>query len=453
MFKNKIKLLVAGCVIIVGLFCMLQILLITKTYRLEKEKYVSELRQVIVEHIRAAVEDLHSNAVASIIHVVRRHPDLLKSDLAAIRLQIARDNIAQRLALSSAIGKIPKLNSVHYNLSYLRILLFRGNTVDTLLLENQPQVVVAGEHIAKNRQLLISNGVQSTTFNYAKAGSKDSTCTLEIRIGQYADIADWQSQVLERLSATFLLGAGLIILIVFLLYSIVAALLRQKKIADMKTDFANNITHELKTPLSTAGIIIKTLGLPDVAENKELFYKQLSSLERQHEKITKTVDWVLESAMTGSLHISAVKINVWSWLNDLMVNLPTYTHELQVECDSNQRMMCDETSLASILRNLLDNAIKYSKQGTPIVIRFYTLNSAFVFEVEDKGDPISRQYRPYLFDKFYRIPEKKDKHSVKGLGLGLYLSRKNAVALGGELKHQPTPGGNCFQLILPNDEV
>jgi two-component system phosphate regulon sensor histidine kinase PhoR len=453
MFKNKIRLLVAGCVIIVGLFCMLQFLLIMKTYRLEKEKYVSELRQVIIEQLGASVEDLHSNAVASLIYIVRNHPGLSKNDLAAIRLQIASDNIGQRLALSSAIRKVPQLNSTHYNLSYLRILLFRSNGIDTLLSENQPHLVVAGEYIAQKSQLLISNGVQSTTFDYGKADSKDSTCRLEIRIGQYVDIADWQSQVLKRMSTTFFLGAGLIILIVFLLYGIVATLIRQKKIADMKTDFANNITHELKTPLTTAGIIIKTLGILEVAENKELFHKQLSSLERQHDKITKTVDWVLESAMTDPLPISVVKINVWSWLNDLVVNLNAYPHELQIEGDKDKQITSDEMTLASILRNLLDNAIKYSKRRTTIVIRFYTYEGAFVLEVENKGDTISRQYRPYLFDKFYRIPEKKDTHFVKGLGLGLYLSRKNAVALGGELKYHPIPEGNCFQLIIPNDEV
>ncbi|GAB2698544.1 HAMP domain-containing sensor histidine kinase [Mucilaginibacter koreensis] len=438
---------------IVGLFCVLQYLLIIKTYRLEKGKYVSEIREAIVEHLREPIENVHSRAVTSIIEVVKDRPALSKNILAAIRTQIAKDNQAQRLALSSAIRKVPELNHVHYNLSYFRILLWQGNNADTLLSDKELPVEVAGEHILPQKRLLISNGAQSTTFDLVKANGQSITCTLEVSIRQYADLADWRSQALKRLTATFLLGAGLVILIVLVLYGIIAALLRQKKIADMKTDFAHNITHELKTPLSTAGIIIKTLGIIDAAKDKEAFHQQLLSLEKQHSKIAKTVDQVLESAMTGPLHVNTGSVDVRAWLNDLVDNQPVAMHQLQIECNGDQLIFTDETLLASIIGNLLDNAIKYSQPGTAIIIRFYTTGKTCIVEVEDEGETIPQQYRSYLFDKFYRIPEKEDNHTVKGLGLGLYLSQKNAAALGGQLKYQPTLEGNCFQLILPGNEI
>lgn len=455
MLKNNIKLLIAGCGLIVGVFCLLQYLLIKKTYQLEKEKYVGELRQSIIQNLREPVENLHGKAVASVIDVVK-HNDVLRKDLfTAISTQISRDNKGLRTALWQAIRKVPELSQVDYNLSYPQILLWQGNKADTLVSERaNPLLEVVGNHIPKQSRLMISSGVQSTTFNATGANGKVTEYILEISIRQYVNIAAWQSQALKRLAVYYFSCAVLVILIVLVLYGIVAALIRQKKIADLKTDFANNITHELKTPLSTAGIIIKTLGIIDASKDKKLFQEQLLSLEKQHSKITRTVDWVLDSAMANPSAAIAEEINVRGWLNDLIRNQAAPGHQLQIECNTDERIKSDQTLLTGIIGNLLDNAIKHNKPGTTITIRFYINKTSYIFEVDDNGPTILQKHRPFLFDKFYRIPEGNNKHSVKGLGLGLYLCRRNAVALGGNLTYQAqNNGGNRFQLTIPKYEI
>ncbi|AMR31305.1 hypothetical protein A0256_07640 [Mucilaginibacter sp. PAMC 26640] len=455
MFKNNIRLLIAGCGLIVGVFGVLQYFLIMKTYQLEKEKYVSELRQAIAQNLREEVEKIHATAVASVIDVTKHNPAVSKDLSKTISTQIARDNKMLRTLLLEAIGRVPELNGVNYNLSYPRILLRNGNKADTLVsASTHPLLVIAGSQIKEPNRLSISNGVQSTTFKSKNAKGKLTEFTVEISIAQNVNIDAWRSQALKRLAAVYLSCAGLIILIVLVLYGIVVALLKQKKVAELKTDFANNITHELKTPLSTAGIIIKTLSILDAAKDKQLFQEQLLSLEKQHQKITRTVDFVLESAMVNTPPVMAEEFNVKGWLLDLINNRAAPLHQLLIECDPDERINNNQVLLTGILGNLLDNAIKYSDLGGTITIRYYTNNDDYIFEVEDNGLTIPQKYRPYLFDKFYRIPEDNNKHSVKGLGLGLYLCRRNASALGGHLSYLiPHKVGNCFQLNLPKHEA
>lgn len=455
MFKNNIRLLIAGCGLIVGVFGVLQYFLIMETYQLEKEKYVSELRQAIALNLREQVENIHATAVASVINVIKHTPGQRIDLYSVISTQIERDNKRLRTLLLEAIGRVPKLNGVNYNLSYPRILLRHGNQADTLVsVSTSPLLVIAGSHITEPNRLMISNGVQSTTFKSKGADGNLTEFTVEISIAQNVDIDAWRSQALKRLAAVYLSCAGLIVLIVLVLYGIVAALLKQKKVAELKTDFANNITHELKTPLSTAGIIIKTLSLLDAAKDKQLFQDQLFSLEKQHQKITRTVDFVLESAMANTPPVMAEEFNVKGWLLDLIKNRAAHFHQLLIECDPDERINSDQVLLTGIIGNLLDNAIKYSNSGKTITIRYYTNKNNDIFEVEDNGLTILGKYRPYLFDKFYRIPEDNNKHSVKGLGLGLYLCQRNASALGGHLSYlMPHNGGNCFQLNLPKHAV
>jgi two-component system phosphate regulon sensor histidine kinase PhoR len=454
MFRNNIKLLVVGCVLIVCIFCLLQYLLILKTYRLEKEKYIAEVRQSVAEHLRGQVENLHIKAVSSVINIVTKQTSFKENISAAIRAQIEKDNKWLQSPLRQAINKAPGLNDAHYSLTYPQIILWQGNKADTLVSERRDQQVeVAGDHIPEQSRLVISTGLQSSNINKIDVDGKSRSYTLEISIAQSVDISGWQSQAFKRLALYYLSAAGLIILIVLVLYGIIASLLKQKKIADIKTDFANNITHELKTPLSTAGIIIKTLGIIDPVKDTEMFQQQLFSLEKQHSKITRTVDWVLESAMTSTLPVFIEDIHILSLLHDIKCNQVAHAPQVSINCNADERILSDKKLLTSIIGNLLDNAIKYSKAGTAIRINYYQIDKAYIFEVEDQGTTIPPSYRSYLFDKFYRVPEM-DKHSKAGLGLGLYLSKKNAAALGGRMSfHPPTHGGNCFQLAIPKYEA
>jgi signal transduction histidine kinase len=454
MFKNNIRLLIFGCAFIVCIFCLIQYLLISKTYRLEKEKYITDIRQSIAEHLRGQVENLHIKAVSSVFNIITQQTAFKKDILAAIRTQIENDNKRLQSPLRQAIDKVPGLNDAHYSLTYPQIILWQGNKADTLVSERKDlPVEVAGNHIPEQNRLVISTGLQSSSINRVGVDGKSRSYTLEISIAQSVDISNWQTQAFKRLSLYYLSAVGLIILIVLVLYGIIASLLKQKKIADVKTDFANNITHELKTPLSTAGIIIKTLSIIDPIKDTEMFQQQLLSLEKQHGKITRIVDWVLDSAMTSTLPVIVEDIHILSLLHDIKCNQVVHAGQLSINCKDDERILSDKRLLTSIIGNLLDNAIKYSEEGKAILIKYYQVNETCIFEVEDQGTTIPTSFRSYLFDKFYRIPEM-DKHSKAGLGLGLYLSKKNAAALGGRISyHPPAHGGNCFQLAIPKYEA
>lgn len=252
------------------------------------------------------------------------------------------------------------------------------------------------------------------------------------------------------MAGIYFLAILLILAVIVLFYLVFRAMIRQKKLAGIKTDFANNITHELKTPLTSVGLVLKSLDRPEVQGDKQKTAELLATLKRQHEKIQQTVDFVLESAMEAHPEIHKQATDIAAYLQNYVDDLRIADHLLEPNViPATQPVITNTQLLDKILNNLVENAVKYSPVGSVIILKGYPSGLHYFIEVADQGPGIASDHQVNLFDKFFRVPED-NKHTVKGLGLGLYLSRKAAIAMGANLNLKSTSGAGCvFTLELP----
>jgi signal transduction histidine kinase len=217
---------------------------------------------------------------------------------------------------------------------------------------------------------------------------------------------------------------------------------------EMKSDFVNNMTHELKTPISVAYAANDALlnFNQSLSEEKQNDYLKISM--QQLKKLGQLVEQILQMTMERrkSMKLDMQQVDALPIVNELAeeYKLKTdkdLTFHVEKEDDS-ATVYADSQQLQHVLSNLIDNAIKYSGQQVTITIRLEPQRII----VADDGIGIAREKQKYIFDKFYRVPQG-NKHDVKGYGLGLYYVRAIMERMGGSIDVKSALGrGTMFTL-------
>ena len=206
-------------------------------------------------------------------------------------------------------------------------------------------------------------------------------------------------------------------LFAYALYSLV----KQKKNAEIKTDFVNNITHELKTPLATLSIATKTLQQKGVSDNKEIFNSVVDTINRQRIRLQNLIDQVVNNSLGyEQINLSKEKVVVQKHLKSLIDDYKIQKKEVAITFkypETNVNLNLDTFHFNTAILNLLDNAIKYGGNTIDITLKKENNNSVLV--LKDNGIGIVKSNHKKIFDKFYRV-NNTTIHNVKGLGLGLY---------------------------------
>jgi two-component system phosphate regulon sensor histidine kinase PhoR len=219
-------------------------------------------------------------------------------------------------------------------------------------------------------------------------------------------------------------GALLFVLIVCFGYTIFS-ILRQKKIAEMKMDFINNMTHEFKTPVSTIMIASEALKDNEIAEDKSRVARLANIIFEENQRLGNHIERVLNIARIEKndlkLDIRQLDVNemVTTVLDSMSLKLQKYNVIANLNLDAEKAMIeADELHFSNVLYNLIDNAIKYSPEVPEITISTFNKNDEVVIRVADKGIGMNRDQQTKIFEQFYRIPTG-NLHDVKGFGLGL----------------------------------
>lgn len=236
--------------------------------------------------------------------------------------------------------------------------------------------------------------------------------------------------------------------VVLLFFIIINSAQKQKKIADLKAALINNISHELKTPLSSMSVVLKTLALPRVSADAFVSNELLFTLERQHSRLNRTVERVLESAVPRD-EIQLETFDISKFLIQYQGDLFMETHSVSISIQPGSYYVkgC-KGSVEAAIDNLIENARKYSEPGSGIHIRGQQDGNRYRIDVIDAGFGIAKESQKNLFEKFYRVPGK-DQHAVKGLGLGLFLGREGIRRIGGDLRlTSSTSAGSVFTIYL-----
>lgn len=231
-------------------------------------------------------------------------------------------------------------------------------------------------------------------------------------------------QVAQVNSIYYYMTAIVAIVMLFFAYSI-SIIIRQKRLSEVKTDFINNMTHELKTPISTIGLsseMILRSDLDDAEKIKQyagIIYKENKRLENQVERVLN-----IAKLDKDKISLRLEDFDVHEILEEAKDNFEFNASDKGGEIELNLRaemhvLKADPVHITNVIYNLLDNAVKYCIQDPHVVISTFNDKEYLVIQIQDNGIGIKRENLKMIFDKFYRVPTG-NVHDVKGFGLGLY---------------------------------
>jgi len=237
----------------------------------------------------------------------------------------------------------------------------------------------------------------------------------------YVSVIDWEMIILRRMTFILILSLFSILTLITLFIIALKALIKQKKVSDVKTDFINNITHELKTPLATLGISTKILAQKSIRENEENFNSIVNTISRQNNRLQNLIDQVMANSLAeNEIELQKEKIEAEDFLlsivNDFKITFPKINLKTDFQTEKTI-LVLDKFHLTTAFLNVLENAAKYG--SNTIIVKTKMVGKQFSISFEDDGIGIAKNKQAFLFDKFYRV-EQGNLHNTKGLGLGLY---------------------------------
>lgn len=260
--------------------------------------------------------------------------------------------------------------------------------------------------------------------------------------------------ILKQMSGILVTSFVILLVLGFSFWFLIRTLLKQKTLDEMKSDFTNNITHELKTPIAVAYAANDALLNFNQATEKEKRDKYLRISQEQLQRLSGLVEQILSMSMERrkTFRLRSEEVLLRPLIDSLIEQ-----HKLKARkpviikseiVPENLSVTADRTHFSNVLSNLIDNAIKYSAGETVIHIKCRRLGDRVQIAVSDKGIGIPIEKQKHIFDKFSRVPTG-NLHNVKGYGLGLYYVKTMIEKHGGTVSVQSEPGcGSTFILTL-----
>jgi len=237
----------------------------------------------------------------------------------------------------------------------------------------------------------------------------------------------------------------------------IKALLNQKKLSEIKSDFINNMTHEFKTPIATISLAVDALKNEKVIHDAEKSAYFTNIIKEENKRMNKQVEAILQAALLDKkeIDIHSKKANahdlIQKAINNIELPLAEKHGKINVSLNAkNDLLFVDEVHFINLINNLLDNAIKYSKEtGLEISIKTENHANEFRISITDNGIGMNKETSSRIFEKFYRA-HTGNIHNVKGFGLGLSYVKAMVEAQKGSIKVDSIlDKGTTFTLIFP----
>ena len=233
----------------------------------------------------------------------------------------------------------------------------------------------------------------------------------------------------------------LVIFIVFLILSYsITIILKQKKLSEIKNDFINNMTHELKTPISTISISSEVLLSQSISEHPKKISEYAAIIKKENKRLELLVEKVLQTAQLSESEFTLQKEEgniheiIQKCVQSFGIIINTANGSLKTNFQATDPIIrMDKTHLINVISNLIDNAVKYSSNAPSIVIYSSNIDNGIKVIVEDKGKGMSKEECKLIFDQFYRVPTG-SVHDVKGFGIGLFYVKRILSKHGGKIE-------------------
>jgi signal transduction histidine kinase len=268
--------------------------------------------------------------------------------------------------------------------------------------------------------------------------------------------SDKLNYLLDGIWVVLLFSIAFTVLIIWGFAYTLKVVLRQKKLADIKNDFINNMTHEFKTPIATIAIANESMRDPRIYQVPEKLEFYNNIIRDENQRMLRQVETVLQMAQIDK---GEVKLKMEDTdLNDLVetaVSSMSLTVEqrggkINVKNEAVQTtILADPTHILNVLINILDNANKYSPDSPVIDVKVYNGPESVIISISDKGIGMSKEVLKKIFDTFYRATSG-NIHDIKGFGLGLSYVKAILTEHQGTIEVESEPlKGSTFTINLP----
>lgn len=443
--KQKILFLIISCVVTVVALTCIQGYFIYNTYQLYSRDAKAVITQELLKLETTGKLDSINNAWMKKTgeFIIDYKTGKVKQEDYAKMIRKTSDSLSRVMSNYISRKKIFEDYDVTYS-NYVVSAVIISPCLDTL---SKGKLMLFTNNSEKSPEIQASqSNWRGNTADITKdyANSYD----FEIVTERYYSIADWEQKITVKMAGLLIFSVALVVFVVLLFYWSIRSLIRQKRIADVKTDFVNNITHEFQTPLAALDIAVRTLQRDDIDLSHEQFDNSLAIINRQNSRMQKLFSQVTQASLSPDLASASIESlgynDISSIINDFRLSHPGITIRFE---KNDAIVLMDRFHLSTVLNNLLDNAVKYGADEIAIIA--LSNGSEAKLSVTDNGNGIPEKEQKAIFEKFYRI-EKGNIHNTKGLGLGLYYVCQIIRAYKGTIAAESDGAtGATFNIALP----
>lgn len=277
-----------------------------------------------------------------------------------------------------------------------------------------------------------------------------SPCALHVHL------PDQQRFVLRSMRPMLIASALFVVLIIATSFFTLRTIWQQRRLSEIKTDLVNNLTHELKTPISTISLACEALTDPGIPKSPQQMDQFIRMIRDENKRLGMLVESVLQSAVvdSGRMRLRMAELDMHALLADVVRNSAIAAEnrggrvELRAAAEL-AHISGDRVHLSNVFYNLIDNAVKYCEREPVIVISTASDAGGLTISVKDNGIGIPRSEQRKVFERLYRVPTG-DRHNVKGFGLGLSYVKAVVEQHKGTIRLESEPGqGSTFNIRLP----
>ncbi|MFZ9054807.1 MAG: sensor histidine kinase [Flavobacteriales bacterium] len=289
-----------------------------------------------------------------------------------------------------------------------------------------------------------------------ETGHKVSINTLSLHLF----FPDKNRFLLHNLLGQFALTGLMLAVIAWGFFTAVIGAARNKRIDRIRRDLMNNLTHELKTPISTIGLASEALKDPDMQKNAESFNYYIGLINEENKRLGMLVENVLQASLadSGKMQLFKQVLNSHDIIREVVKNVAIQVRKhggkVQLELEAEDPLVfADKVHLSNVVFNLIDNAIKYAEGELLLQISSRQTTEGVELRFQDNGIGIAKEHLGKVFDRLYRVPTG-NVHDVKGFGLGLSYVKTVVDRHDGSIRVESEPGkGSTFVLVMPRKET
>ena len=404
-----------------------------------------------------------------------RYDDDIK-DYKAVKTTIVNKNIFDRREnrLNASISKLKSVEDID---------LFKFEKYKSAFQEYASSLPIHKRTTSREIQILLNNGfndrniitpyefgiysnglstkVKSNNYMEVQSGPKYSIPFLNdesssVSYNLIVSFPDKQQYVLSSIIGVATLSFMLTLIVVVIATSALYQIIQQKKLSEIKNDFINNISHEFKTPIATINLALDAIS----SSTKNLNDKSISYLGMIREENSRMLSQVENILRISQLEKSSnpftmEEIDIHEVIEDAIEHVKLIVESKKGSIDLSLKALDSKISgnsnhLENIIINILDNAVKYSKENPKIVVSSTNINKDIRLCFEDNGIGMDKNTQKLIFEKFYR-EQNGDIHNIKGHGLGLSYVKKIIDFHNGKILLESKKGtGTKFYITLKN---